>query len=98
MDISRNQYFCIGLVLLFLGFEFRSVDSATLTPEFTRILAKQSGNPAAAVNSATDFLLPDSQPVLQKTVHPPEWIGWALLTVGCVAVFHAMAMAKSSGG
>ena len=98
MEITRNQYFCVGLVLLFLGIELRAVDSAVLTPEFTNILLKRSNNPVAAVNSVSELLSTSQQPVLKKTVHPPEWIGWTLLTVGCVAVFHAMAMTKPSGG
>ena len=98
MEITRNQYFCVGLVLLFLGIEFRAIDSAVLTPEFTNILLKRSGNPVAAVNSVSELLSPSQRPVLQKTVHPPEWIGWSLLTIGCVAVFHALAMAKPGGG
>ena len=97
MEITRNQYFCVGLVLLFMGIEFRTIDSAVLTAEFTGILAKQSGSPVAAVNSVAEFLSPTKRPVLQKTVHPPEWIGWTLLTIGCVAVFHSLAMPKQGG-
>jgi hypothetical protein len=97
MEITRNQYFCVGLVLLFMGIEFRAIDSAVLTPEFTGILAQRSGSPVAAVNSVAEFLSPAKKPVLQKTVHPPEWIGWTLLTVGCVAVFHALAMPRQGG-
>ena len=37
MDITRNQYFLAGLVLLFLGLQFRLVESFVLTPEFTQI-------------------------------------------------------------
>lgn len=97
MEITRNQYFCIGLVLLFIGIELRTIDSAVLTPEFTSILAKRSGSPVAAVNSVAEFLSPSKKPILQKTVHPPEWLGWVLLTIGCVAVFHALAMPKQAG-
>ena len=36
MDINRNQYFMVGLVLLLLGLQLRLVDSYTLTPELTK--------------------------------------------------------------
>jgi hypothetical protein len=30
MEINRNQYFLAGIVLLFVGIQFRLVDSVTL--------------------------------------------------------------------
>jgi len=94
MDINRNQYFLAGLVLLLLGIQFRVVDSYTFTPEFTQIMAKQTGHPLAAVNAATPALLQPAKPAITKTIRPPEWIGWALLCVGATLIFHSMAMKK----
>jgi hypothetical protein len=97
MEITRNHYFCVGLVLLLLGIEFRVVDSAVLTPEFTGFLAKQTKHPVASVNAVTKVFLPDEKPIFKKTVRPPEWLGWTLLTIGCVAVFHAVVMPRPGG-
>jgi hypothetical protein len=98
MDITRNQYFLFGLVLLFLGVELLNVESVTLTPEFTLFLAKQTNHPIASLNAATESLVPNSgATVPPKTVNPPEWIGWLLTSLGSVLVLHSLAMKKPGG-
>ncbi len=41
MDLNRNQFFMGGLVLLFLGIQFRMVDTFTFNEKVTRFLATQ---------------------------------------------------------
>ncbi len=94
MGFSRTTYYCVGLVLLLLGLEFRLVESATFTPEFTAFLAKQAKHPVAAVNAAAQAINPEAKPIGKKTVKPPDWIGWSLLCLGSVSVFHALGMPK----
>lgn len=48
---------------------------------------------AAAANS-TDTLLGAETKFPAKTFQPPEWIGWALLSIGAVLVLHSLAMPK----
>ena len=91
---SRNKVFCVGLVLLFLGLEARSVDSAVLTPEFTAYLAKQSKHPAAALNDAAQAINPEAKPLFKTTFKPPEWLGWTLLMCGAVAICHSLGLPK----
>ena len=43
MEISRNQWFVIGFVVLFIGIQFRLVHSYKLTSEATMVLAKTDG-------------------------------------------------------
>ncbi len=92
MDITRNQFFLAGLVLLLLGLQFRAVDTLTLTPEFTEFLANQTNHPAAKINSSTQAIFPTQKPILKKTVRPPDWIGWSLLSIAAVLILHSMAM------
>ncbi|OHB67326.1 MAG: hypothetical protein A2V70_09950 [Planctomycetes bacterium RBG_13_63_9] len=94
MDINRNQYFLIGLVLLLLGIQIYLVDSYVLTPECTRILAERTGHPLAAANSAAPALIQSDDLNIKKTVIPPEWLGWAVMSIGSVLVLHAMGMKK----
>ena len=94
MDITRNQWFMAGLVLLMLGLQLRMVYSYTLTPEFTKILAERSGHPMAAAADSTDTLLGAETKFASKTFQPPEWIGWALLSLGAVLVLHSLAMPR----
>ena len=78
MDITRNQYFFAGLLLLMLGGQLRMVDTADLTPEFTLFLAERTGHPFAAVNDVSQSLTQSDTPLAKKTVHPPDWLGWSL--------------------
>ena len=95
MDITRNQYFLAGLVVLFLGIELLCVESITLTPEFTLLLAKQTNHPIASLNAATESLVPNSGSIVPaKTLVPPEWVGWSLASFGSVLVLHSWAMKK----
>lgn len=94
MDITRNQVFLAGLVFLFLGIQFLMVDSFVLTPKVTQFLADRTGHPLASVNAATSALTPSQEPVAQKTVRPPDWLGWSLLSLGCVLILHSMGMKK----
>ena len=92
MDITRNQFLFAGLVLLFLGLQFRAVDTIELTPELTQLLAEQSNHPLASVNASAALVTGAQKPVATKTVRPPEWLGWALVSLGATLIMHAMAM------
>ncbi len=94
MDINRNQWFLAGIVLLLLGVQFRLVYSAVLTPEFTQFLAERTGHPLASVNAATQSFTPTQTPLAKKTVVPPDYLGWALLSLGSVLVLHSMSMKR----
>ena len=94
MEVNRNQWFLAGLVLVFLGIQFRMVDSFVLTPEVTQFLAKRTGHPVAAVNAGTQFFAPAARPLFKQTVRTPDWLGWALLSIGSVLVLHSLGMKK----
>jgi len=91
MDITRNQWFMAGLVLLCLGAEFRMIDSVVLTPEFTKFLAERTGHPLAATDNALGSLV-NVDAVPPKTLRPPDWVSWALISLGAVLVLHALSM------
>lgn len=94
MDITRNQVFLAGLVLLFLGIQFRMIESFDLTPDVTQFLAERSGKPVATVGAISSLTM-SSTPVARKNVRPPEWLGWALISVGAVFILHSFSMQKS---
>jgi len=95
--MNRNHYYMLGLVLFFLGVEFRLVDSMTLSGEVTAFLARQTGHPIAAVSSVTQPFMPEQKPILTKSVRPPEWLGWSLLSIGSVLILHSWGMPKPGG-
>jgi hypothetical protein len=94
MDITRNQFFFAGLLCLFLGIQFRMVESFELSPEFTQFLAVRTGHPMAPVNSGIQSLTASDKPPAKTTVRPPDWIGWSLISIGSVLVLHSWGMKK----
>jgi hypothetical protein len=95
MEINRNQYFLAGLVLLFLGVQFRLIDTVELTPKLTEFLAQKTGHDTlAAVSATTRTMNPFEKPVVRKTCAPPDWLGWSLLSIGSVLILHSWAMKK----
>jgi hypothetical protein len=94
MEISRNQYYLIGLVILFVGIQFHAIDTIELTPELTQFLAERSGQPVAAVSAARSITQPLTPSGVKKTVRPPEWLGWSLMSIGAVLILHSWAMKK----
>lgn len=91
MEINRNQYFLAGLVFLLLGLQFRVINTVSLTPECAGFLAARiNGSPAAG---STTGAAPAAK-AKSKTFHPPEWIGWAMLSLGSVLILHSLAMKR----
>ena len=91
MEINRNQYFLVGVVLLLLGLQLRMVDTYELNAEATKILARRAGESEAHGS----FIATTAEITgTKKQIKPPQWAGWFLLSVGSVLVLHAMAMKK----
>jgi hypothetical protein len=90
MDLNRNQFFFIGLVVLMLGLQVRYVAAYVLNPDATQFLAERTGQSStsgifAAVAGASGA---------RKVVQPPEWLSWCLISVGAVLCLHSLAMPK----
>jgi hypothetical protein len=96
MDITRYHVFLVGTVLLLLGLELRLIDSFVLTSKATKYLAEQTGHPVAAASEALGSLTGSETPLPAKTIHPPEWSGWFLISLGSVLILQSCAMPKPS--
>lgn len=99
MEFNRNQYFMIGLVVLFLGFQAKFVHSYVLTADAAKFVAKRMGKDKPAENTgllARSFTnAAAASPAPQhRTFQPPAWLGWALMSVGAVLVLHSLAMTR----
>lgn len=89
MDINRNQFFLAGLLILLIGLQFRVVESFVLSEPVTQYLVdnfgtQESGGAAGVLSSVG--------PPAKRTLHPPEWLGWALISIGSVLILHSLAM------
>ncbi|MFN7737608.1 MAG: hypothetical protein ACK52S_11790 [Pirellula sp.] len=94
MEFDRNRYFMFGVVLFFLGLQFRFVDSFVLNESSTRALHKIAKQAKVAdANGATNAYM-QVAPSPKKTVKPPNWLGFILLTAGGVMSLHAMVLPK----
>jgi hypothetical protein len=94
MDLNRNQFFFLGLVVLLIGLQVRCVSSYVLNGKTTQFLAERTGNGPSPV-TASFMSMSGSGP--QKVIEPPEWLGWCLMSVGAVLVLHSLAMKKPGG-
>ena len=95
MEFNRNQYLFVGIFVLLIGLQVRNVSAYVLTPEATRILAESTGT--SSTNSVLMSLSNDLGSEPKKVLHPPEWLGWCLMSVGGVLVLHSLAMQKPGG-
>lgn len=94
MKINRNRFFLIGILLVLLGAQFRMVDSFVLNENATRTLAKVSRKASVSKENTLDNMMLQVHPNPTKRVHPPRWLGLAMIAVGSVVSLHALAMPR----
>lgn len=100
--MNRHHFFLIGLIVLYAGLQFRLVESYVLNEKSSRFLAQRFNSapegPQINMVGFTQRLLPGAGTSAQRTLTPPEWIGWALISMGSVLVLHSLVMPKPGGG
>ena len=94
MEFNRNQYFMAGVVILLLGIQFRMVDSYVLNAESSRFIAQRIKRPLSLSGSPMQQQSSPIVPVLSLTIKPPDWLGWAVISIGAVLILHSLAMRR----
>lgn len=99
MQMTRNRYFLIGVLLILLGVQFRMVESFVLNEHTTRALARftRSTPIASSNNTFMSSMVMQVHPKPTKRVAPPRWLGLAFITVGTVIALHALAIPRNQG-
>jgi hypothetical protein len=92
VELNRNQYFMLGLVVLMFGVQLRYLSSFVLNEKTTAFLAEKLNKSGGSAN-----LMPANGPTAKKRITPPEWAGWATLSLGAVLVLHSLAMRRPDG-
>ena len=92
MELNRNQYFFLGIVILLVGVQVRNVSAFVLTEDATRFLAEHTGR--ADSEGTLMSLTSDMGAGPKKVLQPPEWLGWCLMSVGAVLILHSLAMKR----
>lgn len=95
MELNRNQYFFLGMIVLLVGLQFRFVSTYVLTDEATQFLAERS-NKSTATATMVSFTR-DLGALPNKVISPPEWLGWFMISAGAVLILHSLAMKKPGG-
>ena len=94
MQMTRNRYFMLGVLMILLGIQFRMIDSFVLNEPTTRALARMTKQSSVAANdSFTNFMM-QVHPKPTKRVTPPRWLGLAMIAVGSVISLHAIAIPR----
>jgi hypothetical protein len=93
MDLNRNQFFFLGLVVVLIGLQVRFVSSYVLNPKATKFLAERTGQ-SSGTNASFFALTSGTDAAPRKVLQPPEWLGWCLMSVGAVLVLHSLALQK----
>lgn len=95
MTMDRNRYFMLGVILLCLGLQFRLIDSFVLNESSTRALHKVTKSQQADANGMATNVFMQAAPSPKKTLKPPRWLGFVLLTAGGIMTLHALVLPKS---
>ena len=96
MEITRNQYYMAGLVLLLLGIQFRMIESVELKEQFAKFIAERTDHPLISVSAQSPVLSPVESRRHQSRRTPTrmDWMDarspWAAFW--CL---HSLAMPKS---
>ena len=96
MEFNRNQIFMLGMLVLLLGVQLRLVETFVLNEKASRFLSEKL-RVATGGESSMGSILPAVGPTPRRTIHPPDWLGFALISVGAVLMLHSLAMKKPGG-
>jgi hypothetical protein len=95
MELNRNHFLAIGVIMLLLGLQFRFVESYLLTKETSRFIQKRIDRRKRTTSiSPFSGLLSIPTPPMRLTIRPPRWLGWSLISAGAIMMLHSLAMRK----
>ena len=96
MELNRNHYFMVGLIVLVLGLQLRSVQAFVLNQETSEFVATKLKSDPKARAQKNPFVMSVSNSafVEKEVVKPPKWLGWCLISVGAVLILHSLAMGR----
>lgn len=87
----------IGLVILFLGFQIKAIESFVLSEPASQFMTERLAMVTDDDSGITPAaILPDEGPIstAQRTLKPPRWLGWAFISLGAVLILHSLAMKR----
>ncbi len=95
MELNRNHYIVIGVVLILLGIQVKMVESVVLNETISqRLIPKGQRTLTSDLTSFAQMATPGPT---RKTITPPPWAGWLVISAGAVLTLHAVTMPKPGG-
>ena len=100
MEFNRNQYFMFGLIVIFVGIQLRMVDTIVLNEKSSQFIDERMAmvsSPDEPTQTNQMMMVSGSNPSLASpshTIDPPDWLGWASLSIGAVLILHSLAMKR----
>jgi hypothetical protein len=91
MRIKRHHVLLGGLLLFFVGVQFRLVESFTLSERSSHFITAQLGNKGGLQSLPLWQNTPS-----RKVVKPPRWLGLALMSVGSVLTLKSLSMKNAA--
>ncbi|MEM8678052.1 MAG: hypothetical protein AAGF97_01745 [Planctomycetota bacterium] len=94
----EHRIFAIGVVCVLMGLQMRTVESFVLTPKASQFIEhnmRSSGLKPHAANYNYESILQSAGPVPKKTITPPRWLGWALISIGAVLTLHGISLRQT---
>jgi len=93
MDLTRNHYYAIGIVMFLLGLQFRYVSSFELNEKTSRFVEKRLGGAPTPQQNPFAFLNASSLSG-NRVIRPPRWLGFSLMSVGGVLFVFSLSMKR----
>ncbi|NIL96856.1 MAG: hypothetical protein GTO53_05145 [Planctomycetales bacterium] len=94
MELNRNHFFLVGLLILFVGIQLRAVDLVVLNEPSTKFIAQKMGSQKQVAKAEIIQTASFGKVKARKVIAPPRWIGWALISAGTVFILHALSLRK----
>ena len=91
-----TRFFIFGFLMLLIGVQLRMVDSFVLTPRASQFVERNMRQVSVRPDDPYDLnsVLLSAGPTPKRTITPPNWLGWAFLSVGGVLLLHAVTIQK----
>jgi hypothetical protein len=97
LDLNRDHYMIVGVVLLLVGVQFRYVDTYVLNEKASEFIAARQSDEQGLVAQQTFAWFPASTTTRLRDWRPPSWLGWAGISIGAVLILHSLALKKPEG-
>ena len=94
MELNRNQWFAIGILLILIGAELRWIDTFVLNEKTASFIATNVYAQEYASAGPIQSAMYQNPPASRRTFKPPRWIGLSLISVGSVIVLYSLTLKR----